>query len=172
MCYSGKCKHEDHFGNCQLDLGKEMCNGENNMTGEEKNILETLGNNYVRSGSIRPEGSSYESIPEQWNKMENERKEVIEEILTHFYAAFDEDPDHEFEKALIYSISKYIKTKHAFIEPILYDTANYRKQAKEAIDEIGEYNPFVKTRYAIRETDDVLSKAKKDLLKGNSRREK
>lgn len=170
MCYSGKCKHEDHFGNCQLDLGKEMCNGENNMTDEAKNILQSLGNNYV--GSIRPEGSSYESIPEQYNKMENERKEVIEEILTHFYAAFDEDPDHEFEKALIYSISKYVKNKHAFVEPLCYDTTNYRKQAKEAIDEIGEYNPFVKTCYAIRETDDVLSKAKKDLLKGNSRREK
>ena len=140
------------------------------MTDEEKNILQSLGNNYV--GSIRPEGSSYESIPEQWNKMENERKEVIEEILTHYYAAFDEDPDHEFEKALIYSISKYVKNKHGFVEPLFYDTTNYRKQAKEAIDEIGEYNPFVKTCYAIRKTDDVLSKAKKDLLKGNSRREK
>jgi len=142
------------------------------MLNSGKIYSETLGNNYVRSGSIRPEGSSYESIPEQWNKMEKERKEVTEEILTHFYAAFYKSQEYDFEKALIYSISKYIKTKHAFIEPILYDTANYRKQAKEAIDEIGEYNPFVKTRYAIRETDDVLSKAKKDLLKGNSRREK
>ena len=142
------------------------------MLNSGKIYSETLGNNYVRSGSIRPEGASYESIPEQWNKMEKERKEVTEEILTHFYAAFYKSQEYDFEKALIYSISKYIKTKHAFIEPILYDTANYRKQAKEAIDEIGEYNPFVKTRYAIRETDDVLSKAKKDLLKGNSRREK
>jgi len=142
------------------------------MLNSGKIYSETLGNNYVRSGSIRPEGSSYESIPEQWNKMEKERKEVTEEILTHFYAAFYKSQEYDFEKALIYSISKYIKTKHTFIEPILYDTANYRKQAKEAIDEIGEYNPFVKTCYAIRKTDDVLSKAKKDLLKGNSRREK
>ena len=142
------------------------------MLNSGKICSETLGNNYVRSGSIRPEGSSYESIPEQYNKMEKERKEVIEEILTHFYAAFDEDPDHEFEKALIYSISKYIKEKNGFVEAIFYDTSIYRKQAIEAIDEIGEnYNPFVEPCYAIRVTDDV-SKAKKDLLKGNSRREK
>ncbi len=105
--------------------------------------VEKLYQEYKKNDNI---SSTHITVPEEYAIMDKVRKTAICDILTHFYAAFDKT--HDFDKALIFSISKYIENKYGFVDAQMYDSITYREQANEVINEIGEnYNPFRKETY-------------------------
>ncbi len=90
----------------------------------------------------------HKTVSEQYDKMEKERDNAIKMILSAFYASMEKTND--IEKSIIFSVSKYIKNNHGFVDlPIVF--RKYENKVNNSIKRVGEnYDPFVETVFAIR----------------------